>query len=235
MTGIFLAAEACYVKIRPFCLEIDLMEIDRLVLGDFETNCYVLRAAEDSKECLIIDTGLQADYLVEFLEAEKLSPVVVVFTHGHADHISGVKALWEKWPDIKTVIHKDDAKMLTSCVKNISMLTDEPFTTDPADIVIEDEDRIEFAGLDFQVFHTPGHTQGGMCLYNADESAVFVGDTMFAGSIGRTDLPGGSFDQLINSIKTKLLTLKDDTKVYAGHGPVTTIGVERQSNPYLIH
>ena len=209
------------------------MKIDRLVLGDFETNCYVLRAGEESKECLIIDTGLEADSLVKFLEAEELFPVAVVFTHGHADHISGVKALREKWPDIKTVIHRNDAKMLTSCVKNISMLTDEPFTTDPADIVIEDEDRIEFAGLGFQAFHTPGHTQGGMCLYNADENVVFVGDTMFAGSIGRTDLPGGSFDQLINSIKTKLLTLEDDTRVCTGHGPVTTIGVERQSNPYL--
>ena len=210
------------------------MKIDRLVLGDFETNCYILRVADESKECLIIDTGLEAGSLVKFLEAEELLPVAVVFTHGHADHISGVKALREKWPDIKTVIHKNDAKMLTSCVKNISMLTNEPFTTDPADILIEDEGRIELAGLGFQIFHTPGHTQGGMCLYDSDENAVFVGDTMFAGSIGRTDLPGGNFDQLINSIKTKLLTLKDDTKVYTGHGPVTTIGVERQSNPYLI-
>ncbi len=209
------------------------MIINSLILGDFETNSYCLRVDGSVKDCLIIDTGLEAGPLVDYLRDNELNPVAVVFTHGHADHITGIKDVRANWPDIKVAIHKNDAKMLTSCVKNMSVLSGTTFTTAPADIIIDDDGSIEFAGIKLDVLHTPGHTQGGICLYSASQATIFVGDTLFAGSIGRTDLPGGNFEQLIAAIKEKLLTLPGETKVLTGHGPATTIAAEKQFNQYL--
>ena len=209
------------------------MRIDQLILGDFETNSYCVRADDPAMDCVIIDTGLDAEPLIDLLKQRKFNPVAVVFTHGHADHITGVKALRQNFPEIKVIIHKDDAKMLTSCVRNMSILAGKTFTTDPAEIILEEESKLILAGIEFEVFHTPGHTKGGICLYCETDGIVFVGDTLFASSIGRTDLPGGNFENLITSIKQKLLTLPPETKVLTGHGPETTIGTEKQSNQYL--
>lgn len=209
------------------------MKIDQLVLGDYETNCYCLRGSDADKDCLLIDTGLQAEELLDFLAENSLSPKMVIFTHGHADHIGGATLLRKNYPDIQVAIHKDDADMLTSSVRNGSVLSDRPFTTAPSDLLIEEDGPAEFAGFELEVLHTPGHTPGGICLYSKKDKLVFVGDTLFANSVGRTDLPGGDSNQLINSIRQKLLTLPDDTKVYCGHGPATTIQVERQTNPFL--
>jgi len=209
------------------------MKIDHLVLGDFETNCYCLRADESVKHCLIIDTGLDAGPLLAYLRENELTPIALILTHGHADHIAGIKDLRANWPDIKIAVHKDDANMLTSCVKNMSVLSGKTFTADPADVIIDDDGPIEFAGIKLEILHTPGHTKGGVCFYSSAEGVVFAGDTLFASSIGRTDLPGGSYDQLIAGIKFKLLTLPDETKVFPGHGPATTIAAEKQFNQYL--
>ncbi len=210
------------------------MQIQHFVLGDFQTNSFVLTADENTKDCLIIDTGLESTPLIDYLKQNNLNPVAVIFTHGHADHIMGVNSFHENWPDIKVVIHKNDAEMLTSPTMNISPLAGCMFKTEPADIIIEEEGPIEFTGIKFEVLHTPGHTRGGISLYSKTEGVVFVGDTLFAGSIGRTDLPGGNYDQLIESIKTKLLTLPGQTKVFTGHGPMTTIEAEKKFNQYLV-
>jgi len=209
------------------------MKIDRLILGAYQTNCYILRDSEPAKDCLIIDTGLEAGELVDFLRENKLNPAAVVLTHGHVDHITGLAELRKSWPEIKVYIHKLDAKLLTEIVGNLSAMTGHPFSTQPADFVIEERDVIEEAGIKLQVLHTPGHTTGGICLYSKNEGIVFVGDTLFAGSVGRTDMPGGSTTQLIKSIKEKLLTLPGETVVYPGHGPVTTIRDEKAHNPFL--
>lgn len=209
------------------------MKIDTLVLGGFETNSYVVRADDESRECVVVDTGLSAEPLIEFLVEENIEPVAVVFTHGHADHIAGVNLLREKWPGIKVAIHTDDAGMLTNPMTNLSVMTGVAFSAEPAEIVIESDGRIELGPVTFDVLHTPGHTPGGICLYCSDDGVVFGGDALFASSIGRTDFPGGNYEQLIESIKSKLLTLPDETKVYTGHGPATTIGTERQFNQYL--
>ena len=209
------------------------MKIDRLILGTYQTNCYILRSSEATKDCLIIDTGLDAGELADFLEQHKLNPVAIVFTHGHADHIIGAPALRKNYPDIKVYIHKLDAKMLADAEGNLSAYSEKPFTTKPADLLIEEGSVIEQAGIKLEVFHTPGHTPGGICLYSKDERIVFSGDTLFAASIGRTDLPEGSMVQLVKGIKEKLLTLPDDTVVYPGHGPITTIGQEKAHNPFL--
>lgn len=209
------------------------MKIDCLVVGDYETNCYVLRSNATAKDCLIIDPGLGASRLLGFIKQHKLNTVAVVLTHGHIDHIGGVAELRENYPDVKVYIHKLDAKMLEDAHRNLSAMLGETFNTKPADFYLEDGSVIEQAGIKLQVLHTPGHTPGGICLYLMDEGIVFTDDTLFAESIGRTDFPGGSMEQLLKGIKEKLFTLPDDTVVYPGHGPSTTIAREKAHNQFF--
>lgn len=209
------------------------MEIDQLVVGMYQTNCYVLRESITAKECLIIDTGLEAGPVVDFLNEHKLNPAAVILTHGHADHIAGLGILREKYPDTKVYIHKLDAQMLTDKEQNLSALAGIQFSAEPADVLIEEGDMVEEAGIKLAVLHTPGHTQGGVSLYSKDEQIIFVGDTLFADSIGRADFPGGNMEQLITSIREKLLGLPEETAVYPGHGPITTIRQEKAYNPFL--
>ena len=209
------------------------MKIDRLILGAYETNCYVLRSSETAKDCLIIDAGLGAGKLIKFLQEHKLNPVALVLTHGHIDHIAGVEALRAEFPDIKVYIHKLDTEMLTEPYTNLSAMTGEFFSIEPAEFSLEEDDVIAQAGLKLSVLHTPGHTPGGICLYSKDEEIVFTDDALFADSIGRTDFPNGDMKQLLKAIKEKLFTLPDETKVYPGHGPITTIAHEKEHNPFL--
>jgi len=209
------------------------MKIDRLILGSFETNCYILRQSEAARDCLIVDTGLEAGELIDFLQQHKLNPVAVVLTHGHIDHVTGVALLRQNFPEIKVYIHKLDAEMLTGAKDNLSALSGQTFSTEPADGFIKEGDKIEQAGIELEVLHTPGHTPGGISLYSKQDGLIFVGDTLFAGSVGRTDFPAASFAQLVKSIKGKLFTLPDETLCLPGHGPSTTIAQEKEHNPFL--
>ncbi len=209
------------------------MQIDRLILGDFQTNCYVVRRDEAAVDCLIVDPGFGADDLLAFLSQHQLNPVAVIITHGHVDHIAGVAALRQQYPKIKVHIHKVDAGLLMDPEANLSALVGSVVETEPAEALLQDGDTIDEAGLQLKVLHTPGHTLGGICLYAESEGVVFAGDTLFADSVGRTDFPGGDMDQLIESIQTKLFTLPDKTAVYPGHGMRTTIGREKRANPFV--
>jgi len=209
------------------------MKIDRLILGSFETNCYILRQSEAAKDCLIVDTGLEAGELIDFLKEHTLNPVAVVLTHGHIDHVTGVAVLRQNFPEIKVHIHKLDAEMLTGAKDNLSALSGQTFSTEPADGFIEEGDKIEQADIALEVLHTPGHTPGGISLYSKQDGLIFVGDTLFAGSVGRTDFPAASFAQLIKSIREKLFTLPDETLCLPGHGPSTSIAQEKEHNPFL--
>lgn len=210
------------------------MKIDSLILGAYQTNCYVLRNSATTTDCLIVDPGLEAGELLDFLHQHKLNPVAVVLTHGHIDHMAGITALRQDYPDVKVYIHELDAEMLIEPQQNLSALAGVIFKTEPADVLIQDKSTIEEAGIRLDVLHTPGHTPGGVCLYSRDEGIIFTDDTLFAESIGRADFPGGSMTQLVSSIKDRLFTLADDTKVYPGHGPVTTIAHEKAHNPFLM-
>ena len=209
------------------------MKIDCLVLGEHETNCYVLRSSDAAKDCLVVDPGLGSEVLIEFLREQQIAPAAVVLTHGHIDHIGGLEALRRSFPGIKVFIHALDAEMLGKPVANLSGMMGRAFTAEPADVCVEDGDCIEQAAVSLQVLHTPGHTPGGLCLYSSGEGIVFTDDALFAESIGRTDFPGGSMSRLVRSIKEKLCTLPDETVVYPGHGPSTTIAREKAHNPFL--
>ena len=209
------------------------MIVDRLVLGDFETNSYVLRSDDHAKKCVIIDTGFDVGPLLEFIDKLKLIPEALVITHGHVDHIAGIDTLRKKYPEMSTYIHKLDAALLSDSVGNLSSMTGGSFSAENADYTVEEGDEIDHAGIKLRIIHTPGHTLGGMCLYAEKDSVIFVGDTLFSGSIGRTDFPGGDMEQLTKGIKQKLLKLPAKTVVYPGHGPETTIGREKANNPFL--
>jgi len=209
------------------------MIIEHLTLGAYETNCYVLRESETARDCLVIDPGLDAGRLIDLLEESRLNPVAVVLTHGHIDHIAGVVALHSTFPDATVYIHELDAEMLREPRANLSAMSGMAFSAAPPDVSLQDGNVIEQAGVTLLVLHTPGHTPGGICLFCQAEGAAFVGDTLFAGSIGRTDFPGGSMRQLLSSVKDRLFTLPDETKVYPGHGPATTIAHEKKYNPFF--
>jgi len=209
------------------------MKIDYLILGGYQTNCYVLRKDDSAKDCLIIDPGLEAAELIEFLDEQKLNPIAVVLTHGHIDHIAGLTVLRNQFPEIKVYIHNLDAEMLTDPNINLSAMSGMTFVTDAEDVSLKNRDIIDLAGMKLRVLHTPGHTPGGISLYSKEAGVVFVGDTLFADSIGRTDFPGGSMSQLLNSVREKLFTLPEETEVYPGHGPATTIAAEKAHNPFF--
>jgi len=205
------------------------MQIDHLILGGFETNCYILRSSADTAQCLIIDTELG---LVDFLKANKLQPDAIILTHGHLDHICGIPPLRAEYPEIKVCIHKLDIDMLNGTRPASPFMTSTGVDFGPAEI-LEDQEELRFAGITLRILHTPGHTPGGICLYSQVDGVVFTGDSLFAGSIGRTDFPGGDYKQLIEAIKEKLLVLPAQTIVCPGHGPQTTIAAQKAANPYL--
>lgn len=209
------------------------MKIDTFALGDYQTNCYCLRSDEASTACLLIDPGLSPEPLIGFLKQNGLTPEAIVITHGHADHIGGIETVRQYWPSVKTAISQADAEMLTSPVKNLSVLAEGMVQARPAEVCLTTERYFEAAGLRFEIIHTPGHTPGGICLYNSEEGILFSGDTLFAGSVGRSDFPGGDHSLLIDGIKSKLLILPEQTRVYPGHGPSTTLRAEKRHNPFL--
>lgn len=210
------------------------MNIDTIVLSEFESNCYCVRKSARHKKCLLIDPGLNPEPLIRFLQANGYKPVAIVLTHGHIDHIGGVESIREYWSDVEVTIHEQDAEMLTDPAMNLSIMAGTMVQARPAELCLDPSQQYyNAADLCFQILHTPGHTPGGICLYSAKDKVLFSGDTLFANSIGRTDFPAGSFEALIEGIKKKLLILPEKTIVYPGHGPQTTIENEKKYNPFL--
>lgn len=205
------------------------MKIIRMEVGSLGTNCYIVYC-EQTKEAAVIDPGGSAADILAVINREQLKVAYIINTHGHADHI-GANGKVKAATQAPLLIHAADADMLTSGFRNLSSYMGEGITSDPADRMLKDGDIIDFGAVRLEVLHTPGHTPGGICLKT--DGAVWSGDTLFAESIGRTDFPGGSYHQLIQSIKEKLLILPDDYAVYPGHGPETTIGWERKMNPFI--
>ncbi len=204
------------------------MIVSKVVVGPFASNCYIV-GSESNKEGVIIDPGADAKEILKNVKDLGLDIKFIVLTHGHIDHTGAVKEA-KKATGAEVAIHTDDAKSLQEqLLGKLFGLSYPP--PPPPDWLLKDGDSIDISDSHFLVIHTPGHTPGGICLLG--ERVVFSGDTLFNYGIGRTDMPGGSYSQLMNSIHTKLMILPDNTTVYPGHGPATTIGTERRSNPFL--
>lgn len=200
----------------------------------FAENCYLL-SREGRSECLVVDPGLDDERIIDTITQARLLPAAILLTHGHADHIAGVEALKRCWPDCPVVIGRGDAKKLLDPVLNLSSQYGFDLTSPPADQLVAEGDLLSFANISLDVYDTPGHSSGHVVFLcrEATPWLVLGGDVLFQEGIGRTDFPDGSYEQLVDSIQRKLFTLPDDTVVLPGHGPTTTIGHERQFNPFV--
>jgi glyoxylase-like metal-dependent hydrolase (beta-lactamase superfamily II) len=205
-----------------------------LVSTAFEENAYVVRRAGRT-DCLVIDPGLDPDIILDYLDSHALAPAAILNTHGHGDHIAGNGVLKRRWPDCPLAIGVGDAVKLTDPERNLSAAFGIPLRSPPADITLSDGNTYSAAGIDLEILAIPGHSPGHVVYLAKDRKPylAFVGDVIFAGSIGRTDFPDGNFDQLISGIRQKLFTLPDDTMLYPGHGPATTVGREKRTNPFV--
>lgn len=203
--------------------------IKKLSVGPIMANCFIL-GCEQTKEAVVIDPGDEADRILMELAKAELKVTYIINTHGHFDHVGANKKLKEVTGAV-LAIHPDDAPMLSELSRSAATFGLAAENSPAPDLLLKNADEITFGNITLQVIHTPGHSRGGVCLYT--KGHLFAGDTLFAGSIGRTDLPGGDYDTLIASIKEKLLNLPDDTVVYTGHGPETTLMNEKRMNPFL--
>jgi len=192
-------------------------------------NCFIL-GCETTKQAVVIDPGDDADRILMELAKAELKVKYLLNTHGHFDHVGANKRMKET-TGAQLAIHQDDEPMLNELSRSALMFGLSSENSPPADFHLKDGDEITFGDITLTVIHTPGHSKGGVGFYTRGH--LFAGDTLFAGSIGRTDLAGGDYDTLISSIKEKLLTLPADTVVYTGHGPETTIDKEKRMNPFL--
>lgn len=204
------------------------MIIQMLTVGPIMANCFIV-GCEDTNNAVVIDPGDEADRILLSLSESKLTVKYIINTHGHFDHVGGNKRVKEV-TGADLLIHPLDAPMLNQLSDNASKWGMFSEDSPPPDWEIDEGDTIEFGQIRMKVIHTPGHTQGGISLFT--DGYVFVGDTLFSGSIGRTDFPGGDHETLISSIQDKLFKLGDDVKVMSGHGPETTIDQEKRHNPF---
>lgn len=210
------------------------MKIHHLVFSPFEVNTYIV--ADKSKECVIIDPACnnkqEQEYLLKFIKENNLKPVKLLNTHCHLDHVFGNKFVCDTF-NLETEASKDEEFNLdnaANAAKLYGVQMEEPY---PIKKYIKEGEKIKFGFSELDILHIPGHTSGSLVFHSVDEKFAIAGDVLFNGSIGRTDLPGGNYETLIYQIKLKLFNLDDDTDIYPGHGPQTTVGNEKTDNPFL--
>ncbi len=206
-----------------------------IVSRPFQENSYVAWLAGHT-DCLIVDPGLEPDLIIERLREEELEPAAILITHGHSDHIAGNGALKRRWPDCPIIIGEHETEKLTRPDLNLSADFGVPLVSPPADQTVAEGERLTVAGFELIVREIPGHSSGHVVfIWHAGKPPiVFGGDVLFSGSIGRTDeMVQGDFTQLAAGIRTKLYTLPDDAIVLPGHGPATTVGEEKRTNPFV--
>lgn len=206
------------------------LEVEGFCVGEVQTNCY-FGVNKETKEMFVIDPGASAKMLAGRIQEKGYRPLGILLTHGHFDHAGSARELADLL-GVNIYAHEAEKETLEDPARNVSGMTGFRERYE-ADIYVKDGQTLHLAGFDLRVLHTPGHTPGGCCYYLPEEAALFSGDTLFCQSVGRTDFPGGSMGQLVRGIREKLLDLPEYTKVYPGHMETTTIGQEKQGNPFL--
>ena len=208
-----------------------LLKCDFRVVGPIQTNCYFLYR-EDTKECLIIDPGYEADKIEAYVQKKQLHVAGILLTHGHFDHITAADEVRKKF-QTKIYASGKEKELMADPRMNVSVMMGESVSL-KADVWLEDGQELEMLGETMRCILTPGHTGGGMCFYFPKACMLFSGDTLFQESVGRTDFPTGSSRELIRSVREKLLVLPEAVRVYPGHGLITTIRDEQMFNPYAV-
>ena len=208
------------------------MRIERLIVSPLEVNCYIVWD-EDTLEAAVIDPGADGEYIITTINNLGVNPICIINTHGHVDHIGANADVKAAFPEAQLMVHRLDFVLLRNAMNSfIAPMVGAKESPDP-DVFLNEGDVITVGSIAFKVLHTPGHTPGSICLYCKEEKVVFTGDTLFAGSVGRVDLPYSEPEKLIPSIQRKLMVLPDETVVLPGHGPESTIGRERIANPFV--
>ncbi|MEW9121281.1 MAG: MBL fold metallo-hydrolase [Thermotaleaceae bacterium] len=205
------------------------MFLERIPAGVYGANCYIL-GCEETGKAAVVDPGGDAVEILEYIEKSQLDLSFILLTHGHGDHIGGIPDII-KAKGVPVLIHREDAYLLEDPEKNLSIYMSGPKVSLKADKLLTDGDIVPLGNIDLKIIHTPGHTLGSICIFTED--LLFSGDTLFANSIGRTDLEGGSFKKIIDSILNKLFSLPEDTRVMPGHGPATSLKIEKLTNPFV--
>jgi glyoxylase-like metal-dependent hydrolase (beta-lactamase superfamily II) len=203
--------------------------VHQMSVGPLQVNCFIV-SCNRTDEAAIIDPGEEGERILHFAEKEGLTIRTIVNTHGHFDHIGANQHIVEK-TGAELLIHADDLPLLQNARSHAEVYGLSVAASPEPGRLLDQDDTFQVGEISFSVFHVPGHSPGGICLLG--EGHLFVGDVLFSGSIGRTDLPGGDFDSLVNGVRERLFTLPDATIVHPGHGPDTTIGRERQMNPFV--
>jgi glyoxylase-like metal-dependent hydrolase (beta-lactamase superfamily II) len=208
--------------------------VEPVVSPLFDQVAYVVWRQGQSR-AIVVDPGFDTASLISLIRRHGLALEAIVNTHGHADHIAGNAELKRCYPDTPLMIGRNDSALLTNPELNLSKPFGMPLTSPPAERLLDEGERVELGGLEFLVREIPGHSPGSIVLIaqGAEPPFVLAGDVLFSGSVGRTDFPGGSTKSLLEGIREKLYTLADETIVYPGHGPATTIGQEKRSNPFV--
>ena len=216
-------------------MDLNMINIERFVFNPFRVNCYLLY--KKSGECIIVDPSLydkaEQDLITRFIGSNGLKPLMIINTHGHVDHVTGIEFLKDLY-SVKAGIHKDDLPLFNKAAEQGLFFGFRINKPPPPDFFVEHNQIISLAESKLEIRHAPGHSPGSVIVYSSSDNFVITGDVLFEGSIGRTDLPGGSYETLLKSIRNEILSMPDETIVYPGHGPSTTIGDERRKNPFLI-
>ncbi|MEM7229846.1 MAG: MBL fold metallo-hydrolase [Planctomycetota bacterium] len=209
-------------------------EITTFALGDFQTNCHIVTVGDEST-CWIVDCGYEPDALLDAIDHRKLKPIAIMLTHAHADHIAGIDAALARFGDVPIYLHEAEESWCMNPMLNLSGLAGRPITCRPPTHLLHGGESLELHGTTWTVHHAPGHSPGCVLFVHAPSGQAIVGDTLFKESIGRVDFPTSDPAAMRHTIAEVLMALPDEMAILPGHGPSSTIGVERRTNPFVLH